>query len=391
MTRPLVAAVVLALAGASGGVAATPHVGVLPADALLDAPFRVHVAGLAPGERVELRLTEPAYPKGMLTARRTLKADGRGVADLREPDLLGLVTRGAGGGPSAPVAPNYDSRITISVAARGKVVATARARRFVREPSVVVHELRPKGTGLYGEYLAPRSATRHTAILLLGGSEGGLASGFAAPLLASHGYPVLRLAYFAAPGLPASLTSIPLEYFERALEWLAQRPGVDPRRTVVVGASRGGELALLLGATYPQLVHAVAAYVPADRVYGSPSDPVASAWTLHGKPDRTGVIPVEKIAGPVFVVGGVQDSLWPSGSAVLAIEERMKAHHRSDVTMLDYRGAGHGVGAIVPNIPTFPDATTRYGTLEFGGSPKADAAARADSWPKLLHFLARLR
>lgn len=69
----------------------------------------------------------------------------------------------------------------------------------------------------------------------------------------------------------------------------------------------------------------------------------------------------------------------------------MRAHGRTDVTLLDYPQAGHGVGVIVPNIPTRPTVNSRYGILYFGGSPGAGAAARADSWPKLLRFLAQLR
>ncbi|HSR22267.1 MAG TPA: hypothetical protein VLW53_01865 [Candidatus Eisenbacteria bacterium] len=37
---------------------------------------------------------------------------------------------------------------------------------------------------------------------------------------------------------------------------------MDPARLLVMGASRGGEAALLLGADFPDLIHAVAAYVP---------------------------------------------------------------------------------------------------------------------------------
>jgi dienelactone hydrolase len=109
--------------------------------------------------------------------------------------------------------------------------------------------------------------------VLLGGSEGGLPNGYAAGLLASHGYSVLALAYFDEPGLPPELQRIPLEYFQRAISWLAKQPDVDPTRITLIGSSRGGEAALLIGATYPQLVRAVAAYVPSDRVYPSPTNP----------------------------------------------------------------------------------------------------------------------
>ena len=67
---------------------------------------------------------------------------------------------------------------------------------------------------------------------MLGGSEGGLGAGAArvARAIAEHGYAVLQLAYFGAPGLPKQLQLIPLEYFKTAIDWLAAQPGVDPRR-----------------------------------------------------------------------------------------------------------------------------------------------------------------
>ena len=79
---------------------------------------------------------------------------------------------------------------------------------------------------------------------MFGGSEGG--QGFSpviAGLFASHGYPALSVAYFGAPGLPKTLSSIPLEYFTGALTWLRKQPGVDPSRVWIYSGSRGSEAA----------------------------------------------------------------------------------------------------------------------------------------------------
>ena len=51
-------------------------------------------------------------------------------------------------------------------------------------------------------------------------------------------------------GLPPTLSNIPLEYFETAIEWLQHQPRLDGGRIAVSGTSRGGELSLLLGATF---------------------------------------------------------------------------------------------------------------------------------------------
>jgi dienelactone hydrolase len=210
----------------------------------------------------------------------------------------------------------------------------------------------------------------------------------------------MALAYFNAPGLPRELKNIPLEYFAQALRRLRARPNVDPRRVVVIGVSRGGEAALLIGATYPGLVHGVAALVPSNVVNPS-TDGRSAAWTLRGRPVphirpvdfgdpdpvRTpeAVIRVERIAGPVLTASGGVDALWPSYDYAEAVHQRLAAHHFAHPHPdLGFENAGHGVGAAVPYQPT---ATIR----DFGGSAAADEAAKAALWPRILTFMRGLR
>src|SRR5581483_9235287 len=175
--------------------------------------------------------------------------------------------------------------------------------------------------GILGTFVTPRAARHHAAVLVFGGSEGGLSSHMLAIAehLAAHGYPALAIAYWAAPGLPQSLDRIPLEYFTRALTWLGARPEVASQRVTVLGFSRGSEAAELLGVNFPQLVHSVVALVPSNVVHGP-------SWTIGGAPlpytdqwneprptdDPNAVIPVERIRGPIFLACAFDDEVWPS-------------------------------------------------------------------------------
>jgi hypothetical protein len=92
----------------------------------------------------------------------------------------------------------------------------------------------------------------------------------------------------------------------------------------------------------------------------------------------------------VFAVGGGADMVGPSGFSVENIRHDLRGHDRRDVTLV-YPHAGHSIGWAVPNQPELGETVRdSYGTLNFGGSPQADEAAREDSWPRLLRFLSEL-
>ena len=110
--------------------------------------------------------------------------------------------------------------------------------------------------GLVGTLFLPGASAPRAAVLALGGAGGGLSEG-AAETFAREGFAALALAYFGLDGLPRELVEIPLEYFEGAISWLRRLPKVGAGRVAVVGNSKGGELALLLGAAYPRNVGAV--------------------------------------------------------------------------------------------------------------------------------------
>ncbi len=243
--------------------------------------------------------------------------------------------------------------------------------------------------GFVGTYYSTPTSSPAPAILVLGGSDGGLPV-LTPRLLASHGYPTLALAYFKEPGLPKTLKDIPMEYFAAALHWLAARPGVDPRRVVVAGVSRGGEAALLIGSTYPNLEDGVLAYTPSSDVNGAFPGP-GDAWTLGGKPIPQVPIAVERIGGPVLATGGGRDRIWPSAIYVSEIVQRARKYGRRDIGGRTYRNAGHAVGYAAPNFPEA--AWQNLGGTKFswaGGTIAANERARIAAWRVCLQFIATL-
>jgi hypothetical protein len=160
-----------------------------------------------------------------------------------------------------------------------------------QEPKVTRVEVTQRG--LHGEFFVPPGNGPFPGAIVLGGSEGGLGlhTRLKAAALARHGFACLALAYFNYPNLPERLVEVPLEYFGSAIAWMKEHKHVRGDRLAVIGASRGGELALLLGATYPD-VKAVVAYTPSQVVWsGWPqaeedvkNKSIRPAWTYKGKP-----------------------------------------------------------------------------------------------------------
>jgi dienelactone hydrolase len=283
--------------------------------------------------------------------------------------------------------PNGDELDRIAVTAGSRQVAVKSLVRQLYGPGVLVTFKRTPADSFYGDYFQPAdTSTRKPAVLTFGGSEGGLSGTLVAEQLASIGYPALSIAYFGEPGLPKDLLDVPLEYFAGALTWLSQQPGVDPGHLVVLGVSRGGEAALLLGADYPNLIHGVVALVPSAYVNCSYPACKGSAWTINGRPipftpEAQALIPVGKIQGPLLVACGNEDAVWPSCLYADRIKDELAAGFPYPLTILEYPDAGHGIGELVPFTSWLEPFATQ------GKTPASNVLAREQAWPKLLTFL----
>ncbi len=188
---------------------------------------------------------------------------------------------------------------------------------------------------------------------------------------------MLALAYFAEVGLPRSLETIPLEYFDKAIAWVKQRPEVDATKIGAMGGSRGSE-AVLLMASRNKDVKAVLAYAPSGVTWGAsilaePAGP-AAAWTGAAKPlphlsarllhlpaassrhrastcralakAEAAQIAIEAVNGPILLISGGDDQLWPSTVMADQMAARLKASGFSTASSaISYPVAGHMVFA----------------------------------------------
>jgi len=298
----------------------------------------------------------------------------------------------------------------------------------------MVNAIKVSAAGLVASLYLPSTAGKHPVVIVLSGSDGGIASAswYAEPL-AALGYAVLPLAYFAMDGLPSDLVEIPLEYFKRAIDWVGAHPALDCNRIALMGHSRGGEAALLVAATYPEIrlvVANVPSHVQWSGIHPIPGTKIA-AWSRHGvglpflslarapqpgkwreafeetlreaTPDEidAAAIPVERVNGPILFVSGVGDSIWPCTMMADLAVDRLRRHAFSfPVTHARYEDAGHAILAPPfqmsavsnpwPNSAyTRPSWRAGQALPEMGGTPEGNRLARMNAWPAMTAFLKR--
>ena len=320
-------------------------------------------------------------------------------------------------------------RALIAVAVIIVLIGAFGAVQFVREKNAFDHiEIAAPGhdgvrvhqAGVFANYFPSDRSGRQPGIVLLGGSEGGISryTNDAARALQDEGFSVLAPSYFGGPDEPKHLVLVPLETFDRAIDWLRRQPAVDPQRIAIAGVSKGAEAALLVATRHPEL-RAVFAGVPSSVVwpgiqFGKLKTP--SSWTLGGKPlpflpygpfrfsevlgdvgavYRDGLkhasihadvqIPIEKIKAPVLLECGEADKLWPSCVMARQLKARAEQHGGPSVQLLAYPDAGHlSVGP-----PVARSDPLYRGLARFGGTIEGNNRARVEGWPKIVAFARR--
>jgi dienelactone hydrolase len=253
------------------------------------------------------------------------------------------------------------------------------------------------------KYFPAKGKSSNIVLLLLGGSEGGIPNYYDVAKLTGLGYDCFILGYFNTRNTPDRLELIPLEYFYRSIDSLMSSSEHVGKKLVVWGGSKGGELALLL-ASRCKMIKGVVAVVPSAVVFQGLGGKPVSSWSEGGRPipfvpfaafDYSKVvnnqfvevynlsldqkeyitkaqIPVERISGPLLLLSGKADSMWPSDRMTEMIAERLKEKKFPyPYYRYSYENAGH---------------TLNDGYM-MGGTKEGNQKAREDAEKKILGFL----
>jgi len=415
---------------------------VQPQQVLIGDPVSIRASGLGDGQLASLQVSGQDQFGNTWTSEASFRADASGTIDTSRDapvdgsyqgvDQAGLFWSMAVDRAVQMVSPFpviHTLNVTLSV--NGQEVESQAIQR-TGQIDVVKEKLTDP---IVGVFIRPQELAEPTpAIIVLGGSEGGYKEGWATVIASKTRMPTLALAYFGAEGLPPTLENISLETISRAIDYLNQQPMVTKNRIGVVGASRGGELALLAATIFPQ-IRAVVGYTPSGVIWsGIGESPNAPAWTYQGRAfpyllmmeseeqgrlfseaQRNGTpyldapsflyslkmqrdrvaeatITVENSQAAFLLIGNPGDGVWPSDILSQIAIDRLRSHdHPRPYQLLSYDRGGH---MLIP-YPYYPTTMRQFylPTIDIweglGGTAEGAAKAAEDSWPRVVEFLER--
>lgn len=283
--------------------------------------------------------------------------------------------------------------------------------------------------GFQANYYTNPEARDKVGVVLIGGGQWGNYWGVE---LARNGFVALSIPYTGTDGLPELPEEIPLEYFESALKWLREQPEVNADKIVVMGASRNAELALVIASSLPELVDGVVAYAPSSVSWSNTvlpynSDVVKPSWTYKGEdipyvpmekissnnsstintleywesglnkkePVRDAAIKVEKIEGPILLLSGKDDQVWPSSRMADMLEKRLEENNfKYQFENVQYDNAGHLISG---NPESNSEQRTGHITIrdelytfEHGGTNEGDFKAKQDAKKRVMQLVTEL-
>lgn len=211
--------------------------------------------------------------------------------------------------------------------------------------------------------LFPGNGRKDKVVIVMSGSNGGMSMAkHEAEFYHKNGIPAMSLALFRTKQTSPDLVSVPVEYVEKAIQYLKnlgyQKIGID-------GMSKGSEMALIAGSMFSDIscvIARVPSYFVSEGLAGEgkrkgPSG--TSCWSYRGKdlpyaayktrtinmlkilkeekelrirginsdkdvtPDT--VISVENIKGPVLFISSKRDEVWPSYESACIMDEKLES------------------------------------------------------------------
>ena len=398
---------------------------------LYGTPFSIHITGLSPGEKVILSAFSEDASGSEWTTSSDLTATSRGKTTLsfddtpkNDPQGIDLYGYLSSMRPTDNSNKNYrydrENGIKIRFTATNSAGQSASSElvRYYSNPEAELLCDPLDVNGLKGFLYYPEDENRlYAGIILLSGAQGGLEK-WLTRIIASHGYAVLALAYFNYQGLPESLAEIPLEYFEKAIEWMKTNEHIKKDGIGLVGGSKGGELVLLLGSRYDTF-KVIVAWTPAAHVWQTTSLTPRSSWSLNGQglpyvpfgytqedmenlqagkltsfnsfylsglqnaDDSTisrAAIPVENIRATILLVSDTDDQCWPSSEFCNMIMQRLADNNfKYGMEHICTQNGGHT--SFLPDL--IPDLNRNFN----GGNPEDQLKASQLIWKTTLEQL----
>ena len=249
---------------------------------------------------------------------------------------------------------------------------------------------------MLNKYFTQSGNVIFTEVIDLLGGVVGLVE-FKASLLASHGFATLALAFLGYEDQPLCPSSINLDYFEEAANWLISHPKELPHGIGMHAISYGSWIALLMASYQIAPIKAVVAISPLVIAFlhpfqlkGRVSDMISlnynrvvssekgSIWRFAQQTDinymnpttiskYSAITPVENINCPVMLVSGTDDLNVPTDFTVKFIIDRLKENGKEHLcTNLRYPQVGH---LIEPPYSPLCDSSFSKSSKEWCGYP----------------------
>ena len=277
---------------------------------------------------------------------------------------------------------------------------------------------------------ATQNKIKKTVLITLAGFEGGHLPEKSLSALANQGYDVLSLAYSAPPvALPNSFVEIPLEYLAKAVNWVKNQRQYKKHKVVLLGVSKGAELALLYGSYY-QNIDGIIAYspscvllpaflsakstsssrspwsyqykplpfIPVKKVVHSSKSIIyknyITPWLSDIKVFKQARIPVERIDCLVLLLAGKDDQMWDAAKMSQLIQYKMEASFKPHkVTQVIFENAGHHFFGFGESSPKYTSTTwekvldNQSFKFKLGGTEEGNDQAMLAAQQQVMRFL----